>query len=482
MRVLYVSSEVFPYAKTGGLADVSRSLPQALANLGHDVRVIMPRYRDIDEKYTQQMEPISEFTVELEWRRQISTIKKIVNPISAEEDLEYTTYFVENSYYFDRSGLYNHYDDAERFAFFCKAILEMLPIIGFKPDVIHCNDWQTAPICMLLKEKYRQDDFYKEIKSIFTIHNLQYQGNFPRNILNLLGFDEKYFRSDSIEFYGNVNFIKAGLVYGDILNTVSNTYSNEIQTPEYGCGLEGLIVKRKEALHGIINGIDYHIYNPKTDPSIYYNYDINSLSGKQTNKRRLLEELNLIDENNLVISMITRIVDQKGFQLLEEALHEIMQQDITLIVMGSGDPIYEEVLRNMENKFKNRVRIISQYENNLAHKIYAGSDVCLVPSRFEPCGLTQIIAMRYGTIPIVRRTGGLADTVKDFQITSPDGNGFIFDRYESGEMLKAIEKAQHFYRNPTIWERIIENAMSKDYSWEESAKKYEHLYESVIAH
>lgn len=502
LKILYVASEVYPYSKSGGLADFSASLPEALASFDHDIRVVTPRYRDVDEEFMSQMTTVAEFTVQLEWRKQPAIIKKIDSPVKVtEESINYPIYFIENAYYFDRSGLYNHFDDAERFAFFCKAVLEMLPHIGFQPDIIHCNDWQTAPICMLLKEHYRvlncnewqtapictvlkeqnsENVFYHGIKTLFTIHNIQYQGNFPKSVLNLLGFDEQYFRYDSIEFYGHVNFIKAGLIYSDLLSTVSKTYAKEIQTSQGGGGLEGVLQKRALDLYGITNGIDYQINNPKTNPYIPYHYDVNELEGKKQNRDYLLQKLNLKNDDVMVVSMITRIVEQKGFQLIRQSIHDLIRKNIVLIIMGSGDPMYEEMLRNVEKQYPDQVRIIFGYEVELAHQIYAGSDVCLMPSYLEPSGLTQLISMRYGTIPIVRKIGGLADTVKEFQPTAPDGNGFVFEKFESGEMLKAVEKAKSYFKNSVIWKRIIENSMNSDYSWKQSAKQYEALYEKLI--
>jgi len=295
-----------------------------------------------------------------------------------------------------------------------------------------------------------------------------------------LGFDEQYFRYDSIEFYGHVNFIKAGLVYSDLLSTVSETYANEIQTSQGGCGLEGVLQKRTRDLYGITNGIDYHTYNPEADAHIPFHFNVNNLERKKQNRDHILQKLQLKQVDVMVVCMVTRIVEQKGFQLIRQSIDELMQKNIVLIIMGSGDPIYEEMLKNAERQYPDQIRVIFGYEVELAHQIYAGSDVSLTPAFFEPCGLTQLISMRYGTIPIVRKTGGLADTVQEFHPVTPDGNGFLFNRFESGEMLKSIDKAKCYFGNSVIWIHIVENAMNSDNSWRQSANKYKSLYEKLI--
>ncbi|NLM13040.1 MAG: glycogen synthase GlgA [Epulopiscium sp.] len=471
-KILFVSAEAIPFAKTGGLGDVAGALPYALKKLGADVRVVIPKYKCVSQKYMDESKIVAEFPVYLEWRKQFAHVH--------EYEASVPVYFIENDNYFDRDdGLYGYEDDHERFAFFCKAVLDMLPRIGFKPDIIHCNDWQTGPICLLLKEKYHEDLYYRSISTLYTIHNIQYQGIFGKEVLDLLGVPDWCFNPEGVEFYGNVSYMKAGLVYSDAINTVSNTYAEEIKTSQYGYGLEGVLQKRSNALYGIINGIDYEAFNPETDTSLYVPYSKKSLHLKKENKKRLQKDLGLPQKDVPMIGLISRLVDQKGLNLIAEKMHDLMQEDIQFVVLGTGQYQYEEMFKHMQNTFPEKVSANILFNLDLAQKIYASSDLFLMPSLFEPCGLGQLISLRYGTIPIVRKTGGLADTIQAFDEATCKGNGFVFDNFNSDEMLGEIKRALKVYQDKDKWKLLIENAMDSDYSWEDSAKKYIELYKRI---
>ncbi|NLC68582.1 MAG: glycogen synthase [Clostridiaceae bacterium] len=390
-------------------------------------------------------------------------------------------YFIDSYDYFYREGIYCHPDDGERFAFFCNALLEMLPRIGFKPDIIHCNDWHTGPVCMLLKEKYSERPFYEGIASIYTIHNLEYQGLFPKEILALFNIGEEVFIPDKVEFYGRFNFMKAGLVYANIINTVSETYAREIQAPCYGEGLDGLLRKREKDLYGIVNGISCEEFDPLTDKMIYVNYDINRLSSKKQNKYALQKETGLPTGDMPVIGVVSRLSSQKGFELVIEKIDEIMKYDLQLIVLGLGEPYYERAFLDIRDKYPGKAAVFIEFNDVLARKIYAGSDMFLMPSRFEPCGLGQIIALRYGTIPVVRETGGLAETVVDYGRDKANGNGFSFREFSSGALLETLKRALALYNgSPEEWHKLVARAMEQDFSWSRSAEKYVELYRLAL--
>ncbi len=478
-KILFMASEVHPFAKTGGLADVASSLPLALKALGHDIRIVMPKYKEIPSEYKNKMEYVTDYSIHLDWRKQTTIIRKTI--LEGYKNMQVPCYFVDNAYYFDRLQYYSHHDDAERFAFFNKAVLEMMPKIDFMPDIIHCNDWECGPVGILLKEHYAQKLFYKNIKVLYSIHNLQYQGNFSKDTLGLLGLHESYYHPDGLEFYGNINYMKAGIVHSDALTTVSMNYANEIQTPEYGCGLDGIIRKRKEDLYGILNGINDELYNPQIDRYIYKTYHKDDLDGKLYNKQAFQNELGLLVTDTPLIGVISRLADQKGFDLIEECIDDIMQMDVQLVVLGTGDPIYEDIFCSMQKKYPDKIRAAITFNTAIAQKIYASSDIFLMPSKFEPCGLSQLISMRYGTIPIVRKTGGLADTVQEFNPEKNEGNGFVFSDYSSKELLNTIKRALHVYTaNQEQWRNLSKKVMELDYSWESSAKKYVEVYAKVM--
>ncbi len=479
LKVLVVSSEVVPFAKTGGLADVAGSLPKALAAMGNDARIVLPRYRGISDVMT-----VTDFPVKIGDRTETCVLRQS----SLEAKLEgggtkpVPVYFIDNYHYFDRDGMYCHYDEAERFAFFSRAVLEMLKRINFQPDLIHCNDWESGPIPFLLREKYRSDPFYSRIATVFTVHNLLYQGNYPKECLRLLGVGNEYFHPERLEFYGQVSFIKAGLMYADVISTVSRRYAQEIQTPEYGEGFEGLLRKRSQDLYGIVNGLNYHEFNPKTDPRIFRQYDSSSIQEKSENKFGLQKEMDLPVRDVPVIGLIVRLIAQKGLDLIAESINELMQENLQFVVLGSGDRYYEGMLAGMRERYPEKMGLYLGFNGILAQRIYAGSDMFLMPSRFEPCGLGQLISLRYGTVPIVRATGGLADTIVDYDPATGSGNGFSFEPYNSKAMLEAIRRALRLYtEKPEQWRRLAVNAMEQDFSWNRSGAEYLELYDTAIS-
>lgn len=470
MNILFVVSECVPFIKSGGLADVAGALPKELKKLGSEVRVMMPKYGTISEQYKDKMEKVCELNVQLSWRNQYCGIETLEH-----EGIIY--YFIDNEYYFKRDTMYGHYDDGERFSFFCRAVLNAIPHIDFSPDILHCHDWHTGMVPFLLNAEYREYKEYADIRIIFTIHNLQFQGIFPREILgDLLNLDDSYF-DEQLEFYGCINFMKAAIVSSDVITTVSPTYMNEIQMPYYGEKLDGLLRSRHTALKGILNGIDAEIYNPSTDPLIIKNFDQNNLENKTKNKLHLQKMFGLQENGNIpIISIISRLTQQKGLDLVKRVFNEILSHDIQFIILGTGDSEFEDFFRAMESMNRKKVRAYIGFNEELAHQIYAGSDLFLMPSKFEPCGLGQLIALRYGTIPIVRETGGLNDTVTSYNEITRTGNGFSFKNYNAHDMLYTIERALRFYDQKLVWNRLVKTAMAQNYSWYQSAQKYNEMY------
>lgn len=455
MKILFVSSEVFPFSKTGGLADVAGALPAELTKLGHEVKVVTPRYRGLPNESTL---PNSKTKV----------------------------YFIENDDLYARDGLYqqagvDYEDNAQRFIYFSRATLELCKQLDWKPDVIHCNDWQTGLIPVYLKSIYATDPFFQGIRSIYTIHNLAYQGVFPKETLELTGLSWDYFTMDRVEFWGKLNFMKSGLVFADMITTVSEQYSREIQTEEYGCGLEGVLQGRQQDLFGIINGVDYKVFSPDKDPMIAKPYTLKTLEKKNDNKKALLKQVGLPTKRGAaLIGMISRLADQKGFDLVAEMIEALMVQNVQLVILGTGDPKYHTLLQALEVKYPKQLKAVLAFDAKLAQQIYAGSDFFLMPSQYEPCGLGQLISLKYGTIPIVRETGGLADTITDFDLAKDFehelGNGFVFLDYSAQELLRTILRALAVYKDEKAWSKIRHNAMRCDFSWKASAKKYEALY------
>lgn len=474
-KILMCSSEVAPFAKSGGLGDVLGALPQAIAKCGNDVRVMLPKYGCIPEEFKTKAEFLFFVYVPLGWRRKYCGVFKY-----EKDGVVY--YFIDNEYYFGDACLYK-WNDLERFAFFDKACLEILPLLDFKPDVIHAHDWQAGMIPVLLNAYYVRNDFYKGIKTMFTIHNLRYQGVYSTDVVaELYSLDNSFFTNDKLEFHGSANLLKGGIVYSDYVTTVSPSYAEEIKTPLGGEQLDGLLSARGNSLYGIINGIDYDVYNPATDKMIYENYDVKTVvEKKKTNKIKLQEELGLpADGEKAMIGIVSRLVDQKGFDLIAEAMGELVNLDIQLVVVGTGDSRYEEMLRGAAWCNPEKVSANIMFSNELAHKVYAASDIFLMPSMFEPCGLSQLISYAYGTIPIVRETGGLRDTVTPYNQFSGEGTGFSFYACNSHDMMYVIRMALNYFANKEVWNVLMTRAMKLKFSWDVSAKKYIDLYEELI--
>jgi len=475
INVLFAASEAVPFAKTGGLADVAGTLPRELAKLGADVRLIIPKYKSIPRNFVEAMEYIGYVYVDLAWRHQYCAVLK----------LEYQgviTYFIDNEYYFNRDCLYGHFDEAEQFAFFSRAVLKVLPLIDFKPDIIHCNDWQTGVVSAFLKAGFGHIGLLKDIKTVYTIHNLKYQGMFPKEVLgDILGLSWDYFNPEGLELHDCVNYMKAGIAYSDLITTVSKTYAEEIKTDFFGENLNGILTKRSESIFGILNGIDYLENDPETDTRIYKSFNAEDLEGKYENKKMLQESLGLPQREEVpVIGVVSRLVGQKGFDLIAHVLDEMLQMDIQLVVLGTGDSNYENMFRNAAERYPGKVSANIKYDGVLAQRIYAGSDMFLMPSLYEPCGLSQIFSLRYGTVPIVRETGGLKDTVMPYNEFTGEGTGFSFANYNAHEMLDTVKRAISFYKNKDIWEKIVKSGMKQDFSWSKSAKEYMELYEKMV--
>lgn len=476
MKILFAASECVPFVKTGGLADVMGALPKALAREGADVRVILPLYRAIDAGVREKLEHVLYFYINLGWRRQYVGIEKLER-----DGVVY--YFVDNEQYFGRDYVYGSgEDEGERFAYFCKAALEAIPKIDFVPDVLHCHDWQTGLIPVLLKAQYAPLPLYQGVKTVFTIHNLQFQGLYPiARTEELLSLGDWAYTPDNLEFYGQCSFIKGGLVFADRITTVSPTYAQEILTPYYGERLDGLLRARRDVLSGILNGIDTTEYNPATDPLIEAKYDADTLEKKKENKRALQRELGLnVDEHAPLIGMVSRLSAQKGLDLVDRVLDGIMNTGCQLVVLGMGESRYTDLFGWAQWKYAGRLAASFQMNHRLAHHIYAGADLFLMPSMFEPCGLSQLISLRYGTLPITRETGGLRDTVLSYNEYTGEGNGFTFFNYNAHDMLHVVERAAGiYYRQPDVFKMLAARAMKGEYGWDQSARKYLALYEGL---
>ncbi len=477
-KILFVSSECVPFIKTGGLADVAGELPKYIDKENYDVRVILPNYRAIPEKFKQNFVYKTHFYMDLAWRRQyVGILETELNGVKF--------YLVDNEYYFNGDRPYgNILEDLEKFAFFCRAVLSALPSIDFRPDLVHCNDWQTGLIPVYLKDVFSQNEFYRGIKSIMTIHNLKFQGVWnKKTVKDITGLSDYYFAPDKLEAYGDANYLKGGIVYADYVTTVSETYAKEIQTPFYGEKLDGLMRARANNLSGIVNGIDYSEYNPETDKCLWYPFTAeNFRKVKPKNKKELQKELGLeVDEKKFMVGLVSRLTDQKGLDLIEYVMEELCSEDMQFVILGTGDSKYENMFRHYEWKYKGRVSSSIYYNNDRAHRIYGSCDAFLMPSLFEPCGLSQLMSMRYGTVPIVRETGGLKDTVEPYNEYESTGTGFSFRNYNAHEMLDAVRYAKNvYYNNKREWNKIVDRAMARDFSWSGSARKYEELYDRVL--
>lgn len=459
MKIVMCASEVVPFAKTGGLADVAGALPQALETQGQDVIIVMPRYKAIQD---------SKFKIQ-----------------RLKDDISYSTtgknikvYFIEKDSYFNRDALYgdksgDYADNLDRFSYYSKRTLELLKEINFKPDVIHVHDWQACLIPVYLKTIYAKDAFYKNTKTMLTIHNIGYQGLFNKEEFPKLGLDWSLFGIEGLEFYDRINVLKGGMNFSDIINTVSPTYSKEIQTKEFGFGLEGVLNKRRNSVFGILNGLDYNIWNPETDKLILKNFSAKDPAGKAQDKEDLQSFCKLPSKNDIpLFGIVSRLAEQKGFDILAEGIDAICQMGLQLVILGTGDLKYHLIMEDMAKKYPNVISLHLKFDDTLAHKIYAGSDIFLMPSKYEPCGLGQLISLRYGTIPLVFKTGGLADTVNS-------DNGFVFDNYSSKTLIETIKKSLDAFKNRKKWSELVSRAMNCDFSWKESAREYIRLYEKA---
>jgi starch synthase len=481
LRVVVVASEVVPFAKTGGLADVTGALAVALGHQGHQVSVIMPRYPVI-EHAVRSLEKVHDALVVpmgpgveygAVWRAKLAP--------------KIPVYFIEHQQYFNRDALYtgaegDYPDNAQRFAFFAKAALEACRALNLKPDVLHCHDWQSALIPAYLKSTLHDDPDFASIGSLMTIHDLAYQGLFPPEVMEFLQLPPQTYSPEGIEFYGRVNYLKAGIVYADLVSTVSRRYSQEIQTPAFGFGLDGILRYRGQDVYGILNGIDDREWNPARDRLIAARYTAADLAGKRLCKQALVGAFGLAAErmNAPLVGMISRLVDQKGFELLENAIHRLLALDLGLVILGTGEARYEEFLRSISERYAGQVGVRIGFDNSLAHKIEAGCDIFLMPSRFEPCGLNQMYSLRYGTIPVVHGTGGLDDSIESYDPESAEGNGFKFESYDAEALLASLQQAVALYHDREAWERLMRRGMQMDFSWASPARAYGDLYAKAL--
>jgi starch synthase len=472
LKILFAAAEVVPFAKTGGLADVAGALPKVLAEQGHDVRIVMPRYGSIDgEKYG--LRPV---TVPFSIPHGKEEIHISIEQSAAIEGVP--TYFIRNDYLYNRDSLYGQADDDHRFVAYCRGMLEMLPQIGWTPDIIHCNDWHAGLVPVYVKTIYAADPALRDVGILYTIHNLAYQGSFPAEVMNLAGLPWGLFTWDKLEFWGRLNFMKAALVYADSINTVSETYAKEIQTPEYGEGLDGVLTYRKADLYGILNGIDYSIWNPRTDSLLPAHFSPDDVAGKAECKRELQQAMGLPEKAKVpLFGLISRLSSQKGLDLLDKVLAGLLaEQELQVVILGTGDQYFHDMLSKLAVQYPQKLALALKFDNTLAHRIYAGSDAFLMPSRYEPCGLGQMFSLAYGTVPLVRATGGLADTVQEYDPQMGTGNGFVFSSYTPKALRMAFRRLLRMYADPAQWDRIVQNAFECDYSWEASAKKYSEIY------
>jgi starch synthase len=462
MKIVMCASEVVPFAKTGGLADVAGALPAALEKAGHEVIVVMPGYKTVHAKANLSIKQLRDGL-------SVAAIGKAIK-----------VYFIDHDFFFGREALYgdkggDYIDNIDRFSYFCRRTLDLLKEINFKADIIHCHDWQSAMVAVYLKSMtYSTDPFYKAMRTVFTIHNIGYQGLFSKDEFPKLGLAWNFFGVDSLEYYDQVNFLKGGIVYSDVINTVSDTYSKEIRTKEFGFGMEGILDKRQDSLFGIINGLDYSIWDPAADNSIAAKFSAKDQAGKAICKEDLQKICKFpLKKNVPLIGVVSRLAQQKGFDIVADGIDKMCRMDLQMVILGTGDAKYHQIMESMVKKYPKVISLHIKFDDALAHKIYAGSDIFLMPSRYEPCGLGQMISMKYGTLPLVFKTGGLADTV--------DGsNGFIFDKYSADELLKTVKKSLTAYQAPDKWKKLVDKAMKCDFSWFESAKKYGQLYEKAL--
>lgn len=480
MKILMAASECVPFIKVGGLADIVGVLPRFLKDKKHDVRIVVPKYRKIDEKKFGLKALPYRMLIPIGDRCEEATIKE------GKIDGKVPVYFVENKKYFDRGEIYrtaegDYEDNRERFIFFSRAVLETAKAVCFQPDIIHCHDWQTGLIPAYLNTVYKIDSFFNRTAAMYTIHNIAYQGNYYADTMNMAGFSWKDFSLDKLEYYGNLNFMKSGLVYANTLSTVSPTYSKEIQTEDGGRGMEGILKSRAKDVYGIINGIDYQEWSPQKDNYIASGFSQADLKGKAECKKDLQKSYNLPANPNIpLIGSISRLDPQKGYDLVDEVMPELMKQEVQVVILGTGDKEIQDCLSGLAKKYPEKFGLKLEFNNALAHKIYAGSDLFLMPSRFEPCGLGQMISLAYGTIPIVNKTGGLADSIEDFSLKSSKGNGFVFSPAKTDKLKEALDKAVKIYKNKAAWKKLVANAFKSDFSWARSVNEYIKLYTKTV--
>ena len=473
MKVLFVTPEIVPYAATGGLADVSEALPYALQEQGAEVVRVMPKYKGIEDKFP--LVKSFSFIVEAGGKANVAEVYKLV-------DQGLTTYFVGSDQYFERDGYYGFDDDGERYGFFCKASIEMLMYLNLKPDMIHLNDWQTAMVGLFLKEEYSHLEFYKDIKVMFTIHNLQYQGVFDKDTLDALNLSAKYLDIEAIEYYGKICFMKAGIVYGDLVTTVSETYAHEIQTPWFGYGLDGILRKYSSKIRGIVNGIYYDKYDPEVDDALMLNFNQDDFRDKRREHKTMIQKkVGLPEREDVpVFGVVTRLAEQKGVDLIIYAMEQLLQEDVQFMLLGSGDKYFEKRLTELMEAHPDKVNVCIQFDQAYARQIYGCVDYFLMPSLFEPCGLSQLYSLRYGAVPIVRRTGGLVDTIVDYTDNPENGTGFSFKNYNGQDFEACIRRALSYYSNREDFENLVERGMRTRFSWSSSAEKYLTAYNEII--
>ena len=469
-KILFVASEARPFIATGGLADVIGSLPQALAkDPAYDIRVVLPLYSDIKPEQRRKLSFMGNIYTPLGWRSQYCGVFTCV-----ENDVTY--YFIDNEYYFKRPGCYGHYDDGERFAFFSRSVLEIMPFIAFYPDVLHCHDWQAALAAIYLKTIYKDRYEYQNIRALFTIHNIEYQGKYSVDLLeDLFGIPYKYI--NYLEYSGCLNLMKGAIEVSEQFSTVSPTYANEIKTAQYAHGLDPIICRNEHKLAGILNGIDVDSYNCEKDSALFANYSENDFSGKETCKRELQKMLGLPEKDVPIIAMITRLVSHKGLELVKSGIENILHEDIQFVLLGTGDAAYENYFKDLSYRYEGKVSANIAFNGDLSRKIYSGADIFLMPSISEPCGLSQMIASRYATIPVVRETGGLYDSIKPY---GAGGNGFTFASTNPYDMLYVIHEAIDLYRNKEAWTKLMQTALTTDFSWSYSANEYKKLYDKTL--
>ncbi|MEJ2614236.1 MAG: glycogen synthase GlgA [Ignavibacteriaceae bacterium] len=483
MKIAFISSEAVPYAKTGGLADVAGALPKALEKLGCEVKLFIPKYTRIDE-----------IKHELHYNWEIGEIKIKINDEFRSvhlhqgkiPDSNIEVNLIDCPFYFFRNLIYtNDFDEDERFILFSKGVIEVINKLGWSPDILHCNDWQTGLIPLFIKDNYKDYQIFNNTATLFTIHNIGYQGLFPKKTLINADIDSRYyFPEGPVEFYDQVSFLKTGISFSDIINTVSDTYAQEILTPEYGAGLDGVLKNRKKDIYGILNGIDYSIWDPSHDRLIPFRFSADDFSGKLKNKKFLLEHLKLPFNGKIpLVGIVSRMVSQKGFDIFSDVINDLMKLRVQWVILGNGQPEYEDLFQTLAATFPKKISVYIGFNNELSHLIEAGSDIFLMPSLYEPCGLNQMYSLRYGTVPIVRKTGGLADTVLDWDelktLGKESGTGFTFAKYDGKELLSAFRRAIKTFKNKDTWRKIQVNGMQRDYSWEHSAKEYLKLYKKA---